>query len=188
MFTKELFFLFLIIFLLIVAIGITIFKQRESFSKESKELPDCICAFDIDGTITCGLDRAARAISKCKERGCKIAINTARPTKWFNDLDLKSLGLHVTDFDSDFYNGEPFKCSFTDIKCFEDTIANTKVKHLHTLSTKWNVNPQRIILFDDQYSNIEMAKQAGFSVIFANHHLTGLPDNVEILIDNILNK
>lgn len=148
-----------------------------------------ICAFDIDGTITCGINKAAQAIAKCKQMGCKIAINTARPTKWYSDLNLDELGLQDQNFDaidSDFYNGEPFRCSFTDVECLEDSIANTKVKHLHTLATKWNVNPKRIILFDDQITNIEKAKQAGFSVIFANNKDCGLPDNVIEQIDNIL--
>ena len=159
-------------------------KYNEQFSQEI--VPDCICVFDIDGTITCGIDRAAKAITRCKELGAKIAINTARPTRWYHDLDLHGLGLKESDFDSDFYHGEPFTCSFTDIKCFEDSIATTKVNHLYTLSEKWNVDKQRVILFDDQWPNIEKAKQAGFSGIFANNHLCGLPDNVTEQIDNIL--
>jgi hypothetical protein len=168
-----------------------IIKNREKFESNNKSNPG-ICVFDIDGTITCGINRAAQAIKYCKERGCKIAINTARPSKWYDDLDLNGLGLHKDDFDSDFdsnfYNGEPFKCSFIDQKCFEDSIANTKIKHLHTLSVKWNVKPELIILFDDQYYNIEKAKHAGFSTIYANHHLCGLPDNVVSLIENILDR
>jgi hypothetical protein len=154
------------------------------FDNESDSM--CVCAFDLDGTITCGVDRAAKAITRCKELGCKIAINTARPTKWYHDLDLHGLGLHDHDFDSDFYHGEPFECSFTNVKCLEDSIANTKVKHLHTLSTKWNVNPRRVILFDDQFSNIDKARQSGFSVIYANNLSCGLPDNVTEQINDIL--
>ncbi len=184
MIPKELFFLFFIIILLITAVAVLLYKYRERFSEP---IPNCICAFDIDGTITTGIDRAAKAISKAKELGCKIAINTARPSKWYDDLDLSGLGLKESDFDSDFYNGKPFECSFTDIKCFENSIATTKLDHLYTLSQKWNVKPDRIILFDDQWYNIEKAKQAGFSTIYANYHLGGLPDNVSILIDNILN-
>jgi hypothetical protein len=182
MFSKELFFLIFIIILLIILITFMLYRER--FSEESN--PDCICAFDIDGTITTGIDRAAQAISRAKELGCKIAINTARPSKWYSDLDLRNLGLKESDFDSDFYHGEPFKCSFTDIKCFEDSIATTKVNHLHTLSKKWNIKPSRIILFDDQWPNIEKAKQAGFATVYANYHLGGLPDNVVMQINTHL--
>jgi hypothetical protein len=136
--------------------------------------------------ITCGIELAAQAIAKCKELGGKIAINTARPSKWYDDLDLDGLGLIESDFDSDFYNGEPLTCSFTDVKCFYDSIADVKVKHLHSLASKWNVSPERIILFDDQWTNIEKAKQSGFSVIFANNQLGGLPDDVVKQIESIL--
>jgi hypothetical protein len=181
MIPKELIFLFFIIILLVVLIAFMIHKEKFQIKNEE---PDCICAFDIDGTITCGIDKAAKAIAKCKELGAKIAINTARPTKWYDDLDLPNLGLTDTEIDSEFYHGKPFACSFTDIRCFENAIANTKVNHLHTLSNKWNVKPERIILFDDQWSNIAMAKEAGFSVIYANSE--GLPDNVADKIEELL--
>lgn len=182
--SMVLYFLIAVTILLVIFVAIMIHKNREKFNDD----PDtgCVCAFDLDGTITCGVDRAAKAITRCKELGCRIAINTARPTKWYNDLDLHGLGLHDYDFDSDFYHGEPFKCSFTDTKCFSDSIADTKVKHLHTLSTKWNINPQRVILLDDQFSNVEKARQSGFSAIYANNQLCGLPDNVVDQINNIL--
>jgi hypothetical protein len=185
MIPKELIFLFFIIIFLVMLIAFMIYKYPEKF-EQSKE-PDTVCAFDIDGTITIGLDRAAKAIAKCKEIGAIIAINTARPSKWYDDLDLYKLGLTDFNFDSNFYHGEPFTCSFVDINCFEDAIASTKVKHLHTLSSKWNVHPKRVILFDDQWSNINKAKQSGFSTIHANYHSGGLPDNVVEQIENIIN-
>jgi hypothetical protein len=183
--------IFLIFIIICVIIGMIIYYKEKFISTDSTDpsinfTPNGICVFDIDGTITCGLDRAAKAISRCKELGFKIAINTARPTKWYDDLDLNSLGLHKNDFDSDFYHGKQLECSFIDTKSFEESIASTKVTHLRTLSEKWNVNPRRIILFDDQYPNIEKAKQAGFSAIFANHNRCGLPDNVVELINNLI--
>jgi hypothetical protein len=184
MIPKELIFLFFIVILLILLIALMIKKYPEKF--ETFKEPNCVCAFDIDGTITCGIDRAAKAIAKCKELGAVIAINTARPAKWYNDLDLQNLGLTVSEIESNFYHGEPFTCSFTDLKCFENAIAETKVKHLRDLSSKWNIKPERVILFDDQWSNITNAKDSGFSVVHANHHLGGLPNNVSDLIQNIL--
>jgi len=176
-------FILIFVFLLLICGLIAI---KEKFKSIETKNYDCICAFDIDGTITTGIDRASKAIKRAKELNCKIAINTARPSKWYSDLDLKGLGLHESDFDSDFYNGEPFKCSFLDTQCFENSIATTKVNHLYTLSKKWNVKPHRIILFDDQWYNIKKAKEAGFATIYANHHLGGLPDNVNELINNYL--
>jgi hypothetical protein len=173
-----------IIFLIFVFIVLfIIFSNREEFENKTAE---CICAFDLDNTITCGIDRAAKAVRKCKEKKCRIAINTARPTKWYHDIKLDSLGLLESDFDTDFYNGEEFKCSFIEPKCLENSIAETKVKHLHTLSNKWKVEPSKIILFDDQYSNIKKAKENGFSTVFANHHLCGIPENIDRMIDEII--
>lgn len=178
------------ILLLLFFLGALFFiiSKKENFCQ--KKETDCICVFDLDGTITCGLDNAADAISICKEKNCKIAINTARSIKWYDDINFDKLGLDKNDFendDSDFYHGEQFVCSFGNIKCFEDTISQTKVKHLNTLANKWNVDPKRIILFDDQYANIEKAKHHGFSTIFANHHVCGLPDNTIQQIISILN-
>ena len=162
---------------------IILYAFREKFTSPKV---DCICAFDLDDTLTCGLDRASRAISECKLRGCKIAINTARPSKWYHDLNLGVLGLVPEDFDSDFYHGEAYQCSFGDDKCLEETIANTKVKHLQTLAIKWGVPNYRVILFDDQFYNIEKARLAGFSTIQANHHACGMPENVIEQISKIL--
>lgn len=184
MISRGLIFLFFVIILLILLIAFMIHKY--GLEKFQQKEPDSICAFDIDGTITRGINRAARAIAKCKELGAVIAINTARPSKWYDDLDIHALGLAGSDFESNFYHGEPFRCSFTDINCFEDSIASTKVKHLYELSSKWNVVPKRIILFDDQWNNINKAKQAGFSTIQANNPYGGLPENVVDQIDHIL--
>ena len=62
-----------------------------------------------------------------------IAINTARPTKWYHDIKLEELGINEEDFLDDFYHGEEFNCSFTNNQCLQDSISNTKVKHLNTL-------------------------------------------------------
>lgn len=190
MISKGLIFLFLLLFIFLFIFLFLFFIIKTSSPSEKFEHlkhPDTICAFDLDGTITTGLDRAAKAIAKCKEMGAIIAINTARPSKWYDDLDLHKLGLNDVDIESDFYHGEPFKCSFVDMNCFEDSIASTKVKHLYTLSSKWNVLPKRIILFDDQLYNINKAKQSGFSTIHANYHSGGLPEDVIEQIENIVN-
>jgi len=192
MFPRALFFLFffsLLIFLIF-------FYLKEHFPSISPSnnctsnnctSNTCICAFDLDNTITCGIDRAAEAIKTCKNLNCKIAFNTARTAKWHSDLDLNGLGLDPQDLDNDFYHGEEYRCSFSDRKCFEDTIAETKVKHLWTLSRKWNIKPSKIILFDDQISNIDRAKAEGFATILANHHHCGLPHGTKELIENIVN-
>jgi len=147
-----------------------------------------ICAFDLDNTLTCGLDNAAKAIAKAKELGSKIAIVTARPQKFFGDLNFPKLGLQIEDIGDDFYIGEQFKCSFFDIKCMEDSIADTKVKNLQILAEKYAVDPKRIILLDDQPANIRKAIAGGFSGILANNPTCGLKNNVDEEIENILTR
>lgn len=163
-----------------IILFLCLYLKKENFKTEDQV--NGVCVFDIDGTITHGLDNAAEAITKCKELKYKIAINTARPTKWYHDLDLNKLGLVKNDFDSeensDFYHGEPFNCSFPSVECMENSIADTKIKHLNTIHSKWKVDKKKIILFDDQYPNVRKTKEAGFSVVFANNVFGGLPDNV----------
>jgi len=168
-----------------VSVILLMYIAMEYFKQETKKY-NGICSFDLDGTLTVDIENAAKAISKCRELNYKITFNTARPTKWYSDLDKQRLGLNEDDFETDFYYGENYKCSFGNRKCLEDSIANTKVKHLHTLSNKWNIHPKYIILFDDQFSNIEMAKNSGFSTIYANNsHVGGLTDNVDEQIEKI---
>jgi FMN phosphatase YigB (HAD superfamily) len=147
-----------------------------------------VCVFDLDNTITCGIERAAEAIKFCKDNSFKIAINTARPTKWFDDLKLEKLGLTIEDFKDDFYFGKSFECSFTDQNCFEDSISQTKVDHLHNISKKYNVPPNKIILFDDQYYNIKKAKEHGFSTVYANHQECGLPEHTISILESIVDR
>ncbi len=180
-----LFILFFVVVLIIIFYSGVCANLGEKFTTNDR-LYNGICVFDIDGTLTVDIDNAAAAVSKCREIGYKIAFNTARPTKWYHDLDFDRLGLNETDFESDFYHGEKFQCSFIDINCIENTIADTKVKHLYTLSNKWNIHPKYIILFDDQYPNIDKAEKSGFSTVFANNtHLGGIPNNVSEKIDSI---
>lgn len=184
MITKEYIFLILVIVFMLIMVLVKMYRKKSEEYVEENKIRG-ICAFDIDGTITCGVKRASEAIAKCRELGYKISINTARPTKWYDDLNLVKLGISEDEIMNDFYHGEPYTCSFTDVKCFEDRVSETKVKHLYSMSEKWGVDPKRVILFDDQWSNITKAKNAGFSVIHANHSVCGLPDNVVELIDKI---
>lgn len=164
-----------------------LYNSKQPFTDyDNGTIIPCVCAFDIDGTITIGLTNGRKAVDECKRNNCKIAINTARPTKWYSDLDLVSLGLKESDFVNNFYYGEPFNYSFVSKDSFNESIANTKVKHLHTMSNRWKVNPKKIILFDDLETNIRFAKNAGFSTISA-YEESGLPDDVNERIINILN-
>jgi hypothetical protein len=175
--------LFSIVFLFLFFI-----YYKDPFNNEQTDTISvpCVCAFDLDNTLTCGISRAAKAVDICKKQGCKIAINTARPTPWFSDLKLKRLGLEEIDFKDDFYHIEPFKCSFQDNNCLSETISNTKSDHLDTISKKYSVPKNKVILFDDQWDNVKRARERGFSGIYANHPNCGISQNVHKEIDKIL--
>lgn len=146
-----------------------------------------VCAFDLDDTITCGIEQAAKAIQSCKKNNCKIAIITARPRKWYSDINLEDLGLKEEDFIDDFYYGDNLLCSFIDDVSFKNCIANNKVRQLKHISEKYNIKPERILFFDDNHDNIKLASEAGFKCIHANHDLCGLPYNTHRIIDDHFN-
>lgn len=172
---------FIIFGLVALTFILTVFYYYSNYHK-----PIGICVFDLDDTITCGLDIAAKSIKRCKELGAIIAINTARPVMWYSDIDMERLGLNNKDM-SEFYYGR----YYDDISTREelvDRIAETKLKHLETLREKYGIDKNRIILLDDQLSNIIHAKNNGFSTIHANNKMCGLPYNTNELIDEILLK
>jgi len=181
--TKIYLLLFLFIFLIIVSciiyININKFENTHSY--------DGVCALDLDGTITCGIYNAKKAIQICKDANYKIAINTARPSKYYSDIKLDLLGLKESDFIDDFYYGETLKCSFGDYQCLENNISATKLKHLITIENKWKVPRNKIILFDDVYQNVKIAEDNGFSVIYANNPACGINENFENKLYNIIN-
>lgn len=148
-----------------------------------------VCAFDLDDTITCGIGNAKRAIDICKQNNYKIAINTARVMPFYEDIRLKELGLTEDEIVDDFYHGKEYKCSFTTNEEFRDKIAETKVEHMYTLANKWGLPKEKVILFDDQETNIIKAKIHGFPTITAgggngsgsgngDEVSCGLPDNI----------
>lgn len=174
------------IFIVLLIIALYVIYSKKEYLRSSGGPYDGVCAFDIDGTITCGIENAKKAIDTCRKNNYKIAINTARPVKFYSDLKLNDLGLKHEEFLDDFYHGEINLCSFVDYDCMTNNISDVKVKHLETLARKWNVSPKNVILFDDQHYNIDKAKNKGFSVISANNPICGLHDNVDEQIENII--
>jgi phosphoglycolate phosphatase-like HAD superfamily hydrolase len=137
-----------------------------------------VCAFDLDDTLTCGIENARDAIKVCKQNNYKIAIVTARGKKYYSDIRLYDLGLSEKDFIDDFYHRDA-RCSYLNDTCSAENIALQKTDQLIYLSKKYNVEPKRVIFFDDQLPNIEKARNAGFSVVHANDTKCGIP-NVDL--------
>lgn len=167
--------------ILLVLVFLTLY-----FYNKKPRVYNGVCVFDLDNTITCGIQNAKTAIDICRKNNYKIAINTARPTLWYSDIKLEELGLHKDEFMDDFYYGKPFNCSFTDNSCLTNSISDTKVEHLNTISKKWKIKPKKIILFDDQHYNITKANDKGYSTIFANNPQCGLSDNIKEQIEKLI--
>ncbi len=145
-------------------------KEKESFDNQK-----CACVFDLDDTITCSVDRAAKVIQKCRDNGCLIAFNTARTIPYYQDLDLRSLGIINKDLEN-FYIGDHYNLGYSlSEEGLHNHIADTKVKHLQTIKDRHSIgNSHRIILFDDNLKNITWARSNGFSAIHANSPSCGL--------------
>ena len=140
-----------------------------------------ICVFDIDGTINVNIESARKAIDTCKKNNSIIAINTARPEPYYQDLDLKALGITLDDIKNDFYYGK--YCNMMS----SSLIADTKVNHMHYIQQKYNCNPKKMILFDDNVLNIMKTRDAGYKVILANNSPKGgLRPDVDLEIDSRL--
>ncbi len=160
---------------------IMIIITYDKYTYEPLELNGkCICAFDIDGTITCNENNASKVVDVCKKNNCIIAINTARPFPVYNDLRLSALHLTYNDFKDNFYYG-----SISDIISAE-SIAERKVEHMHDLVNRYNISPDKAILFDDNLLNIKRAHEAGFKTILADEHPCGLGPNAHLNTEKIL--
>lgn len=141
----------------------------------------CVCVFDLDDTITCNKDIAKEAIKECKNNGCKIAINTARQLKYYEDIDTDYLGLDQEDL-SNFYTG-PIDVDYSiPNNNLHLKIAEKKVSNLDEIAFKFSVPKKKVILFDDNEHNIKMAEKHGYSIIHANNPACGLNYDV---INNI---
>ena len=125
-------------------------------------IPDekCVCVFDIDGTL-CG--KTIFAMEECKKSGCRIALNTARPSNYLEDIDIEKWGLKYLSEEDHYFNPNSYSQTL-------DEIANTKAMYLRNIELKYKIkNPKCIILFDDLASNIKASKNAGYSTILASH-------------------
>ena len=118
----------------------------------------CLCAFDIDDTLTC--PKALGAVQACTEDlGCDIAIVTARPKHTF-------CGVHPA-VASIFQNRQaPFKYLPDPLVPMQDygvdltqAIAMKKKEQLEELRGQNSV----VLFFDDVAENVSTAQKAGFT-------------------------
>ncbi len=182
---------FILIIILLILGSIFFFKTDTTLSSEKKY--SCICAFDVDDTITNVSknedihNRALNAIKQCKDNNCKIVINTARMpisnNKWDLLKDLPhTISKNIESID-DIYHGEDIShCSYLGNECLYNQIAETKVKHLKNIAVKYDMDHKKIILFDDLHHNITKASNHGFSTVYANYPTKGIDPNFKLVI------
>ena len=205
-------FFFIIFFVVLLSIFIIYNKETDKFSDkfsdkiveiseisekgdkgEKGELKNltknCVCCFDLDKTLTCSIKQGRDAINTCRKNNCILAINTARFGPYFDDVPLNELGLSLNEIKNDIYHGSGpnVLSTITNAQDFNDHIARKKLDHLYTIKHKYDIDPKKIILFDDNENNIKFAKNSGFSIIYANNPMCGLNNNVSRQIDSILN-
>lgn len=186
-------YLIIVIFILLIIIYILITTKNKSPKVEYSFINqepltntnvdgNCLCVFDIDHTITCGNPKPM--VDKCIEKGCRLAINTARPKKYIKDVDINALGFKKPHYNEDdfYYNPSSYSQHPLDV-------AKVKSNYLELLRNKYTIHDKkRVILLDDSEYNIEVAKNNGFSVIKArrDHYGCGLNHKDTDHLDQIL--
>ena len=146
---------------------------------------NCVCAFDIDYTITCGNPKPF--IDKCISHGCKLALNTARPVKYVGDVNLDNIGLTTPHCHEDDFYYNPNSYSQT-----AENTAEVKSTFLNLLNDKYDINNKKcVVLLDDHRTNIKVAQNNGFETIKAKAS-KGLDCGLSTFdldsLDNILQK
>lgn len=176
---NYLYFFIIIVILVFILIIINISTNNNNQELFNNNKYSCVCMFDLDDTITCNKEIAKNAINHCKKMNCKVGINTARQIPYIADIDLNYLGLTSDDLEL-FYLGPKIMTA--------NNIAEQKVNALNDVYNKFNgiIPKNKIILFDDNFTNISTAKNYGYSIVHANNPTCGLNPYIIYQIDNIL--
>jgi hypothetical protein len=156
-----------------------------TYKPEILNLPqpaNCVCAYDIDHTLNCGNPKPS--IDKCKQHGCKLALNTARPSNFIKDIPLKELG-----FVEPWYN---YNDHYYNINSYQQTarqVGEVKSTFLETLKNKYNVpSKECVVLLDDAPHNIEAAQRHGYSTIKAFEKGCGIGADKSLELEGILSR
>ena len=118
-----------------------------------------VCAFGLENVLNVG--EPARCLEMCRDTGCNLAILSASNKDNTNELPLENLGfVHPYYQESNYYyNPDSGMTSL-------DDAASLRLSHLTQLKNKYNIqDPKRVILFDNNRINIELAEKSGFSVV-----------------------
>lgn len=153
-------------------------------SKKNREpvKTNCVCSFDLDYTLS-HTKEPKRIVDICKNKGCILSINTARPTDWIEDIPLKEIGFYEPYFNKEDHYYNPNSYSQTPRE-----VGDTKSFYLQHLKNKYNIsNKKCVVLFDDASYNLQSANRNGFSTIQASHRGNlGLTRESELELESIL--
>ena len=144
---------------------------------------NCVCSFDLDNTLTHG--DPTPIINLCIQKGCKLSINTARPSNWVSDIPLEKYGFTMPHFDSrdHYFNKNSYQQTASQV-------GQVKANYLQLLKDKYRVpSKECVILFDDAEYNLQAAKERGFSIIKAHERgMPGIHPEKTVELMAILNK
>jgi len=142
----------------------------------------CVCAFDLDHTLSCGDPKPI--VDMCKAKGCRLAINTARPSNWVSDIPLDAYG-----FEKPWYDQRDHYYNTRSLSQTSEQIAEVKSNYLQLLKDKYKIaEKQCVILFDDAPTNLSEAKMRGFSTIPASDSECGIHYSKMSRLADILRK
>ena len=134
----------------------------------------CVCVFDIDHTLNVGNPQPF--IDKCLNKGCRLAINTARPMKFISDVPIESMGFERPHYDdSDFY-WNPKSYSQT-----AKGVAHTKNNYMKVIEKKYKLPKKCIVLLDDNDENVRVVGNNGYGIVKAVRHDGLLEDDLYVL-------
>lgn len=135
-------------------------------------MPNGLCAFDIDDTVTCGIENASRMIKWCKDHDMPVAIVTARPRP-IPPQHWNTLGFTADDLLRRFHHNPMSLYQRGD----EHGLA--KAQSLERLMQQEGVSTGRecVVLFDDMAYNTNAARDAGFTAFqVGNGNVCGITD------------
>ena len=138
---------------------------------------NCICVFDVDNTITCG--NPIPFVNKCKEYGCRLAINTARPSKYIDDVDITSMGFKEPHYNPKDYYYNPNSYSQT-----PNQVGQTKTNYLDVLKNKYTIYDKKNVGCVDLKIKIDQLKNLKVHIFGHIHEMYGTEINGDLLSIN----
>ncbi len=122
-------------------------------------MPSCLCAFDIDDTLTC--PKSNEAVEACKQLDCDLAIVTARPAPSFQRVAHDVAAQFINEDAPYRFLPDPAQALRNhNTGSLTDAIALTKAQQLREIR-----NHDIVLFFDDVQENVLAARGAGVTAM-----------------------